>query len=163
MRRPAQAHPAATVVHFIGEGIRHIFTGYDPRSLHRRTLVILSVRSPGASSPSSSARFHRRPQRHAGALDARVGDAAGAPRGASHRGVRALRSARRGLAIERQDTRAHRLRSLRPHPPGSGLSSVLRCDLGCRVELAPTPRLQCRRRGWATASSCQRPSSPFSW
>jgi hydrogenase/urease accessory protein HupE len=27
--RPALVHPAATVVHFVGEGIRHIFTGYD--------------------------------------------------------------------------------------------------------------------------------------
>jgi hydrogenase/urease accessory protein HupE len=27
--RPALVHPAATVLHFVGEGIRHIFTGYD--------------------------------------------------------------------------------------------------------------------------------------
>ena len=27
--RPVDVHPAATIVHFVGEGIRHIFTGYD--------------------------------------------------------------------------------------------------------------------------------------
>jgi hydrogenase/urease accessory protein HupE len=27
--RPVDVHPAATILHFVGEGIRHIFTGYD--------------------------------------------------------------------------------------------------------------------------------------
>ena len=27
--RPVDVHPAATLAHFVGEGIRHIFTGYD--------------------------------------------------------------------------------------------------------------------------------------
>jgi hydrogenase/urease accessory protein HupE len=41
--RPVDVHPAATVTHFVGEGVRHIFTGYD-HVLFIVTLI-LSVRS----------------------------------------------------------------------------------------------------------------------